>query len=121
MATNNLTPKYPQSKSPEYFAYQSAKGRCRQTNNAAYNLYGGRGIEFRFTSFQDFFNELGYRPSSGYSLERKNTNGHYEPGNVKWATWVERQNNRRNNRIIEFQGQSKTGSVLKVCCSENYE
>jgi hypothetical protein len=80
---------------PEYRAYNSAKNRCQNPNNTAYYNYGGRGIEFRFNSFEDFLAEVGYRPSSKHSLDRSENNGHYEVGNVKWATKQEQARNRR--------------------------
>ncbi len=71
---------------PEYLAYQSAKARCIRPKNAQYKNYGERGIEFRFTSFEQFYAELGDRPSSQHSLDRKNVHGHYELGNCQWST-----------------------------------
>jgi len=35
--------------------------------------------------FNEFFAELGPRPE-GCSIDRINPLGHYEPGNVRWAT-----------------------------------
>lgn len=79
---------------PEYQAYYSAKSRCTKPRSRGYKHYGGRGIEFRFTSFEEFFGELVPRPV-GMTLDRKNNNGHYEVGNVRWATWKQQNNNRR--------------------------
>jgi hypothetical protein len=80
---------------PEYSAFNAAKGRCRNPKNKSYKNYGARGIEFRFTDFLEFVDEVGYRPTSKHSLDRKNNNGHYEKGNVRWATKAEQANNRR--------------------------
>jgi hypothetical protein len=80
--------------SPEYVSYHHAKDRCNNPNTRKYSIYGGRGIEFRFKSFKQFIDELGPRPK-GTTLDRKEGNGHYEPGNVRWATPREQGQNRR--------------------------
>jgi hypothetical protein len=71
---------------PEYNAYQGAKTRCISRADGSYERYGGRGIEFRFDSFEDFYSEVGTRPSAKHSLDRIDVDGHYEPGNIRWAT-----------------------------------
>ena len=82
-------------KTAEYRSYTSAKGRCQNPNKPDYELYGGRGIEFRFNSFEEFFEHLGPKPSPSHSVDRINNNGHYEPGNVRWATALQQAANRR--------------------------
>lgn len=82
-------------KTPEYWAYKGAKGRCTNTKNPSYPDYGRRGIEFRFTSFQEFLDVVGKRPSPLHSLDRIENDGHYERGNLRWATKEEQANNRR--------------------------
>lgn len=79
---------------PEYASYASAKQRCNDPNCEKYPIYGGRGIKFLFTSFEQFFAELGLKPK-GLSLDRIDTNGNYEPGNVQWATASEQQLTKR--------------------------
>lgn len=81
--------------SAEYCAYTSAKQRCTNPNNPGYKNYGGRGIEFRFKSFEEFYAEVGPRPSPELTLDRINNDGHYEPGNLRWATWSQNLNNQR--------------------------
>jgi hypothetical protein len=81
----------------EYRSYYGAKARCLNPNHRDFADYGGRGIEFRLPGFEQFFADLGIRPP-GYTLDRKNVNGHYELGNLRWATRKEQANNRRNNR-----------------------
>lgn len=75
----------PVSRTAEYRAYHDARYRCTSPKAAAYPRYGGRGIEFRFQSFEEFLAEVGPRPSNLYQLDRKNPDGHYEPGNVRWV------------------------------------
>jgi hypothetical protein len=46
---------------------------------------------------------------SGYFLKNGSSlNGHYEPGNVKWSTEKEQQNNRRSNRLVTAWGRTHT-------------
>lgn len=102
----------PKKPSVEYTAYYGAKARCENSYMEMYKCYGGRGIEFRFTSFEQFLAEVGRRPSSLHSLDRIDVNGHYEPGNVRWATKVVQANNTRSNRFLVFRGESMTLSQL---------
>lgn len=81
---------------PEYTIYCSAKARCNNPNTDSYPIYGGRGIKFKFKSFMEFYSLVGPRPK-GMSIERINNNGHYESGNVKWATAKEQAMNRRTS------------------------
>lgn len=92
------------STSAEYIAFHSARQRCTDSRAENFHNYGGRGIEFRFESFEEFLTELGRKPTPQHSLERKDNYGHYEAGNVKWATRIEQANNRRSNRLITFNG-----------------
>lgn len=83
----------------EYGAYKQAKQRCINPQCAWWPEYGGRGIQFKFQSFEEFFAELGPKPGREYSLDRINNDGHYQPGNVRWATRKQQANNqRRPNR-----------------------
>ena len=88
--------KHGRKHTPEYKAYMSAKERCTNPNKDNYACYGGRGIKFLFKSFEEFFAELGERPS-GLSLDRINNNGNYETGNVRWATKFIQVHNRRKH------------------------
>jgi hypothetical protein len=80
---------------PEYTAYIGAKTRCGNPKTKNWKHYGGRGIEFRFKSFQDFMFHLGKKPGPEYSLDRIDNDGHYEAGNCRWATWSEQAKNKR--------------------------
>jgi hypothetical protein len=87
-----------QTATPEHKSFSSARGRCTNSNDAAWKNYGGRGIEFRFTSFNQFFAELGPKPTPRHTLDRINNDGHYEPGNVRWATRKQQALNQRKRR-----------------------
>lgn len=97
--------------SPEYECWSRIKARCHRLSHHHYGLYGGRGIQVceRWrNSFEAFLADVGRRPGPEYSLDRINTDGHYEPGNVRWATQTQQCRNRRNNRLLTFRGEIAT-------------
>jgi len=91
---------------PAYKVYLQARARCQNPKNKSFKNYGGRGIEFRFKTFEEFWGCLGSTWVEGLSIERGNNEGHYEAGNVKWATTYEQLRNQRSNIWIEFNGKS---------------
>lgn len=95
--------------SAERHAWESMIQRCTNEKHPGYKNYGDRGIKVcdRWMSFSNFLEDMGPRPE-GMSLERKEVNGNYEPGNCKWATFEEQQNNRTNNVRLTYKGETKT-------------
>ena len=93
--------------SAEYNIYADAKRRCVNPKRDRYEDYGGRGIEFRFTSFREFIAHIGLRPSAKHSLDRIDNNGHYEIGNVRWATRAEQTRNTRQNQRLTYKGETR--------------
>ena len=80
---------------PEHAAYCGARTRCSNPKRRCWPNYGGRGIKFLFTSFEQWFAELGPRPSKKHSVGRINNDGDYAPGNVRWETARQQNSNRR--------------------------
>lgn len=106
-----------------YHSWKSIKQRCFNENNADFDEWGGRGItmcEGWLADFRHFFADMGEKPSALHSIDRIDNNGHYSCGhceecsangwplNCKWSTKKEQNRNRRDNRILEFRGESKT-------------
>jgi hypothetical protein len=99
------------SRSPTYKSWASAKDRCTNSNRPDYLRYGGRGVRMceRWAgSFENFLADMGERPSRQHSLDRIDNDGHYEPGNVRWATKKEQGNNRSTCQPVMAFGESKT-------------
>ena len=92
----------------EHNAYNNARKRCNLKTDRKYPIYGARGIEFRFKSFKEFFELLGEKPSPKHQFDRIDNNGHYEAGNVRWATREENQRNKRNNRLVTYKDKTQT-------------
>lgn len=62
----------------------------------------------RWNSFANFMADMGPRPTPKHTLERIDNDGHYEPGNCRWATMREQCNNRRNTVLLTFNGETKS-------------
>lgn len=93
----------------EYTIWKRMRTRCNDKNDRKYPEYGGRGIKCceRWNDFEMFLADMGERPSVGHSLDRfPDNNGNYEPGNVRWATASQQARNKRNSRVVQFEGKS---------------
>lgn len=88
--------------------------RCTNPNDKKYPIYGGRGIKVcsAWDDFLTFEKDMGPRPSPAHTLDRINGDGGYEPSNCRWATQIEQQNNRRDNKRFVFNGESLTVSEI---------
>jgi hypothetical protein len=100
------------SNTPTFSSWQSMLHRCYTPSAPDYPRYGGRGIvvcERWQESFEAFYADMGLRPP-GTTLDRKDVNGNYEPENCRWATLTEQSNNKRNSRLLTFQGETLTAT-----------
>lgn len=94
-----------------YHVWNGLKGRCYRESDPGYPNYGGRGIkvcERWLNSFENFYADMGDKPSPQHSLDRIDVNGNYEPSNCRWATQKEQANNKRNNVFLTLGNKTLT-------------
>lgn len=99
------------SRISEYSIWGTIKDRCLNPNCHKFKDYGGRGITLHpewIESFESFYEHIGKRPDSSYSVDRINNSLGYIPGNIRWATNTQQANNARSNHLIEFNGITQT-------------
>lgn len=96
---------------PEYRTWNYIITRCENPKSKNYPDYGGRGIRICPAwreSFETFLADVGPRPSAGHSIDRyPDVNGHYEPGNVRWATKKQQMRNTRRSRMLTLNGREQ--------------
>ena len=95
--------------SPEWRTWINMRDRCYRKGNKAFRYYGKRGIRVceRWKQFANFFADMGEKPSPKHTLERIDVNGDYCPENCIWTDWKSQERNRTNNRLIEYNGETR--------------
>ena len=96
------------SKHPLYHVWSNMKYRCYDPKGKYYN--SGRLICDEWVN--DFMNFYDWSLNNGYeeglTIDRIDNSGNYEPSNCRWTTREVQQNNRGNNRYLEFNGKRQT-------------
>lgn len=95
-----------------YAVYCTMKQRCNNKNSDSFKNYGAKGVsvceewEDDFESFYEWAIKNGYRDN--LTIDRINVEGNYEPSNCRWVDCITQANNKRNNKLIEYKGETHT-------------
>lgn len=97
---------------PLYGIWATIISRCENPANKSFDVYGARGIKICKEWREDYLKFLAWSIEHGYAkglwIDRRDSNGNYEPSNCRWLTPKEQQNNRRNNIAVFAFGEIKT-------------
>lgn len=107
-----------------FHIWQSMKQRCSNDKHRKYVYYGARGIRVCSEwneSFESFYN---WAINNGYkehlTIDRIDVNGNYEPDNCRWVNTQVQANNKRNNRVVNYNGENYTIAELSALFGINY-
>ena len=96
----------------EYSSWENMKYRCNMKDDGSikYKRYAGKGITYdiRWESFENFYEDMGDKPNSTYSIERINNNKGYYKDNCKWASKTEQARNTKQVVLIYYNGEKKS-------------
>lgn len=112
------------SKTRIYQIYRHLINRCYRQKDISYKNYGNKGItvceEWR-NDFMSFYNwSMAHDYADDLTIDRIDVNGNYEPSNCRWVNMTVQQNNRTNNRVLEYKGQKKTITEWAKYCGLSY-
>lgn len=103
----------PEGRSSEYSTWSNMLSRCNNNKTDFFKDYGGRGISVceRWHRFENFFADMGVKPTRNHTIERDDVNGNYELGNCRWEPKNRQARNRRNTIWVTVDSQ-------KLCLAE---
>lgn len=112
------------SKTRLYKILNGVKNRCYNENTDNYGYYGGRGIKVCDEWLNDFMSFYNWAMNNGYkedlTIDRIDPNGNYEPNNCRWVTMKYQANNKKNNVMLTYDGETKTLSQWANDLNVNY-
>ncbi len=97
------------SKTSEHSIWHTMRKRCNDASHPSFKNHGAKGIkvcERWQKSFENFYADMGRRPSKKHSLDRINNDGDYTPENCRWATASMQGRNTSRNKMVEIDGVS---------------
>lgn len=94
----------------QYKIWAGMKNRCQNPKNSSYELYGEKGIALcgRWQKFENFWEDMKDGYADNLSIDRVDNDKGYYKENCRWATQKQQQNNRGNNHLVSFNGETKT-------------
>lgn len=99
----------------EYQIWNGMRGRCTLPSHASYKYYGAKGVKVceRWNSFENFFADMGPRPSPNHSIDRfPDRSGDYSPENCRWATGKEQFANQDvSSEFVAYINRGQGGGV----------
>jgi len=101
--------------------WQGMLDRCRRREHKNWAEYGGRGIIVceRWKSFENFLADMG-EPPPGATIERRDNDGHYSPGNCHWATRKAQARNTRRSILITHGDRTQSLAAWAEEFGANY-
>lgn len=109
-----------QKKTSIYNSWLMMKNRCQNIRAEDYKYYGKKGIEVceRWQIFQNFREDMGDKPHSRMTIDRKDSSKNYCKENCRWATRQTQAQNRsycvlNYKKAKEIRKLYKTGKSLK--------
>ena len=92
------------TKSPTYICWRLMWQRCTNPNHKSYHAYKNFTPCDRWKSFENFFEDMGFRPD-GLTLDRIDNTKGYSPDNCRWADVFTQQGNTKRNIYVEIDGE----------------
>lgn len=105
-ARNAIKPRHGMTGSSEHKIWSGMIERCTR-DLPRHAAYFGRGIKVceRWMTFENFYSDMGPRPSPLHSIDRINNDGNYEPENCRWELSKAQNRNRRRTRYVLVDGK----------------
>ena len=92
---------------PEYSNWVHMRARCNDKNNKYYGSKGIKVCDRWNNSIKNFIDDMGPKPSSEYSIDRKDSNGDYTKDNCKWS-------NKKEQSIFKIGKKRSKDTKIKI-------